>query len=119
MTEQEAIQILVNAGTPMSTALDVCGYIKKYPHIWKAFQKHCLEIVSQGAKRLGAKAVFEHMRYKESGGDWEKYDEFKISNDYTAYFARLLAGKYPNCKNLFVFKKIKGLERAREQYGRL
>ncbi len=110
MTELDAINILVSSGATQSMARDVCGYIKKHPHIWKAFQEHCLKVVQQGARRLSAKATFEHMRYENSGGDWEKYKDYKVSNNYTAYFARLFAGKYPQYESLFLFKEIKGIK---------
>lgn len=63
------------------------------PHIFEAFYAAALDLKRQGRKRYGAKAIYEHMRFHQglstSGGD------FKLDNNFTSRYARLLLTTYP------------------------
>lgn len=109
LSSDDIIKVLKEAGAPHNTALNVLEYMKENRHIWKAYQDYCLKIVAQGARRIGSKAVIELLRYNESGGDWTKYEDYKINNNYASYFARLFVAKFPEHKGLFLFRTITGL----------
>ena len=110
LSKDDITRILLDAGAPLDTASNVISYMQKNRHIWEAYQKYCLKIVSQGARRIGSKAIIELLRYNESGGDWDKYEDYKINNNYASYFSRIFIEKYPEHKNLFSFRAISGLK---------
>lgn len=106
MTLEEAHQALREL--PRETREMFMEYHKQNPRIWKEFQKYALQ-VAQSKKSFGAKAVMERIRWD---AEIERKGEFKVSNNFTAYYARLFAAKYPEHKNLFFFKEVHGLKEA-------
>lgn len=78
--------------------------------IYQAFKEAAFEMKSTGRKRYSAKAIMEFVRWNYDIENPGK--EFKISNSYTAYYARLLAHKHPEFEDFFQFKTIKGLKAA-------
>ena len=64
------------------------------PRIYDLFKKYCAEVHKAGLTRYSSKAIFERIR-------WHIYittksgDEFKLNNNYTAYYARLWLKDFP------------------------
>lgn len=79
---------------------------KENPQVWDYFEKFSLEAVKRGRKKISHWLIINRIR-------WEVYmettgDEFKISNDYIAFYARLWRAKYPEHKELFNIKRMIG-----------
>jgi len=79
---------------------------KKNPLIWVYFEKFSLEAVNKGCKKISHWLIINRIR-------WEVYvvttgDDFKISNDYIAFYARLWRATHPEHKDLFSIKKMIG-----------
>ena len=63
------------------------------PHVYEAFRRAALALRDRGRRRYGAKAIYETMRYMmalQTEGD-----EFKLNNDYTSRYARMLLERHP------------------------
>jgi hypothetical protein len=79
---------------------------KKNPHVWALFEKFSREAVGRGRKKISHWLIINRIRWETSivttGCD------FKISNDYIAFYARLWIALYPDHKELFNVKKMKG-----------
>jgi hypothetical protein len=79
---------------------------KKNPHVWALFEQFSREAVSRGRKKISHWLIINRIRWETSivttGND------FKISNDYIAFYARLWIALYPAHKDLFNVKKMKG-----------
>jgi hypothetical protein len=78
---------------------------KKNPHIWLEFQEQTHELIKSGVKKSSAWLVINKMRWdhaiKTSG------DDFKISNDFIAYYARMFRAKNPDHQEFFTIKPLK------------
>lgn len=76
------------------------------PKVWEYFERFSLEIVASGRNKVSHWLIINRIR-------WEVYfettgDEFKISNDYIAFYARLWRDRHPEHKDLFTIKHMIG-----------
>jgi hypothetical protein len=74
---------------------------KANPKVWDYFERFSLEAVKTGRKKVSHWLIINRIR-------WEVYlettgEDFKISNDYIAFYAR-----HPEHKDLFNIKKMIG-----------
>lgn len=79
---------------------------KANPQVWHYFERFALEAVNRRVKKISHWLIINRIR-------WEIYfetegGEFKISNDYIAFYARLWKAKYPQHKDLFNTKRMIG-----------
>lgn len=69
------------------------------PQIWAAFCRLTLEAISYGRKAFGARMVLERVRWyiavERQGVD------FKVNNDWPAFYARLFERDYPEHEGIF------------------
>lgn len=81
-------------------------YHHNNPHVFDAFERFAFEAIRAGRKRLSAWLIVNRIRWEtnvETTGE-----DFKISNDYIAYYARLFMKIHPEHEGFFVTKKLKG-----------
>jgi beta-glucosidase/6-phospho-beta-glucosidase/beta-galactosidase len=76
------------------------------PAIWKYFEKFAFEVLAKGGKKVSHWLIINRIR-------WEVYiitsgDDFKISNNNIAFYARLWRKTYPQHKDLFNIKRMVG-----------
>lgn len=70
------------------------------PHVWIHFVRYAFEVIRAGHDRFSSDAVLHRIR-------WHMYvevrskDDFKINNDYSAYYARCFRAIYPRYADLF------------------
>ena len=76
------------------------------PHVWRLFEKYSFEAIKSGRENYSAWAVIQRIRWhttiETQGAD------FKISNDYIAFYSRLFHVKHPQYDGFFITKKLKG-----------
>lgn len=75
------------------------------PHVYHLFKRFTFEALGKGHEHLGAWLVINRIRWEtniETTGD-----DFKISNDYIAYYARLFMAEFPEHEGLFRTKTMK------------
>jgi hypothetical protein len=78
---------------------------KRHPEVWDLFVRFTLEMIGRGFSKYSSKAIFERIRWeKDAGGDGKT--QFKLNNNYTAFYARRFMKMYP---------KHLGFFRTREQ----
>jgi hypothetical protein len=79
---------------------------RQNPHVYRLFKEFTFAAIRRGHKRLSAWLVVNRIRWETSvetlGGD------FKISNNFIAYYARLFMEEYPEFKGFFMTKPLKG-----------
>ena len=79
---------------------------KSNPQVWMLFERFSWEAINHGHKKISHWLIINRIRWETAivttGGD------FKISNDYIAFYARLWKAKYPAYKDLFNTKKMIG-----------
>jgi hypothetical protein len=76
------------------------------PHVYRNLRALALGMKRQrGKKRVGIKMLYEVLRYQydiQTTGQ-----EFKLNNNYTAYYARLLMAQEPELAGLFEVREIR------------
>jgi hypothetical protein len=85
---------------------DFWEWHKANPYVWLYFEKFSLEAINKGRTKISHWLIINRIR-------WEinivtTGEDFKISNDYIAFYARLWNAKYPQYKSLFTIKKMIG-----------
>ncbi len=76
------------------------AYHKKNPQVMVLFVQFTEELVAAGRKRGSAHAVMHRIRWHHdlaAGDD----DEFKINNNYAAWYSRLFEHRHPEHKGFF------------------
>jgi hypothetical protein len=75
----------------------------KNPFVWKAIENIFLDKAKNGQKRIGLKEIFEELRQtiiKEKNDD-----EWKLNNNWTSAYARILAFKYPELSHFLEIRR--------------
>ena len=68
--------------------------------VWRLFCGFTFDLIGLGYKNYSAKAVFERIRWeKDTGGDG--VNQFKLNNNYTAFYARRFMKVYPEHDGFF------------------
>jgi hypothetical protein len=78
---------------------------KQNPHVYDLFEKFTLDAISKGHERLSAWLIVNRIRWEtavETRGD-----DFKISNDFIAYYARLFMHNHPRYEGFFKTKTLR------------
>lgn len=73
------------------------------PHVYHALRKMALDLRRRGFRRYGIKALFEVLRFNhaiQTNGD-----AYKLNNNYTALYARLLMEREPHLRGFFETRK--------------
>ena len=105
LTLDEVRAELRKEGVPEAT---IDGFFESFqanPEIWRMFERYTLDAIGANRK-LGAKAIMERVRWE---AEIERNQEFKVSNNWTAYYARTFAMKHPAYRNYFDFKTVRGV----------
>lgn len=79
---------------------------KQNPHVYELFKRFTFQAIRCGHKRCSAWLIVNRIRWEtaiETSGC-----DFKISNDFIAYYARLFMAHYPEHEGFFVTKRMKG-----------
>jgi hypothetical protein len=69
------------------------------PHVYTEFEHCALKLIERGRKHYGAQGVIEHIRYETAIRTVG--DEFKINNDFAAYYARMFEARNPQYTGFF------------------
>lgn len=97
---------LIACGVDAETVEKFLDWHKANPEVWKAFESVAMDVINTGSKKWGAKAVVEVARWKLR---IERRQDYAVNNNFTAYYARIFALKYPQHADFFEFREVKGL----------
>jgi hypothetical protein len=78
---------------------------KENPHVYALFKRFTLQAISAGHKNLSAWLIINRIRWETSIET--KGEDFKISNDYIAYYSRLFMHEHPQFSGFFRTKALK------------
>jgi len=90
----------------MSNSLKIkwWNYHRQNPQVFELFERFTFDVIKTGRKHYSAKAIFERIRWHT---DVETTGEpFKLSNNHTAYYARLFMHEHPEYCGFFRVKEI-------------
>lgn len=88
-----------------SLELKFAEYHAANPHVYELVIKFALEAHDAGRDHYGIAAIFERVRWHlniETRGD-----EFKMNNNYRAYYARKLMNEYPIFNGMFRTRELR------------
>jgi len=75
------------------------------PHVYPIVERIAVNALHQGRKHYGCKAIFERIRW-HTDTQTEDPTGLKLQNNYTPYYARLVALVRPDLAHLFRFKPL-------------
>lgn len=65
----------------------VKDYHEKHPEVFKLFDQFTRDRIKLGFKNYGAMAIFQRIRWELDKPEYQNHD-FKINNNYSAFYAR-------------------------------
>ena len=71
------------------------------PHVYTELRDHALELRRRGRTHYGIKALFEVVRFHRALDTTDKCSEWRINNNYSALYARLLMANEPALCDFF------------------
>ena len=69
------------------------------PHVYHQLRDMALDLRDRGVTRYGIKALYEVLRYERAIAT--RGDEFRLNNNYTAHYARLIMDETPALAGFF------------------
>ena len=78
---------------------------KENPQVWDKFKEYTFDAIGSGRRHYSHWAIVNRIRWNkeiETSGE-----DFKISNDYISFYARLFHAKYPEYDGFFKLKPLK------------
>lgn len=79
---------------------------KANPAVWQYFEQYSLEAIKLGRLKISHWLIINRIRWEVS--IVTTGEDFKISNDFIAFYARLWIALHPHHKDLFTIKKMIG-----------
>ncbi|MCC6455179.1 MAG: hypothetical protein IT328_09580 [Caldilineaceae bacterium] len=76
------------------------------PHVYAALRTLALQMLGNGVRAYGIKGLFEILRWQfsiQTGGK----EEFRLSNDFTSRYARLLVELNPELDGFFTLRELR------------
>jgi len=90
---------------------------KANPDVYDLFVKYSFEAIEAGRNRYSQWAIINRIRWNKEV-ETTGCDEFKISNDHIAFYARLFHAEHPEHKDFFLVKQLKE-EKAIDEYNKM
>lgn len=84
-------------------------YHQDNPQVYEAFKRLTFQLISAGRENFSASAVVERIRWGVSIGEYGP-DDFKINNNYRAFYARLFHVEHPQHDGFFRTRKQKSAD---------
>jgi hypothetical protein len=78
-------------------------YHTQNPQVYELFKKFCYQLIERGFDHYSANAIFERIRWHvnvETTGD-----EFKMNNNYRAFYARMFMEEHPLYNDFFEIRQ--------------
>jgi len=72
---------------------------RQNPHIYQAIVRIALDLKGRGFSKCGMKMIFERLRWLYA--IQTKGEDFKLNNNYTAYYARVVMAAEPQLQGFF------------------
>lgn len=87
------------AGKPLTLGEQFAVFHAANPGVYEALRRLALDMRRRGVPQYGMKGLFEILRWQYAMQT--RGEPYKLNNNYTAYYARLLMKQEPDLKNFF------------------
>mgnify|MGYP001284296386 CR=1 FL=1 len=74
------------------------------PHVYVELKRLCLQVRRAGVQRFGIRTLWERLRWY-ARFETTTADDWKLNNNYTRYYARLLMEQEPELDGLFEIRR--------------
>jgi hypothetical protein len=71
------------------------------PHVYDHLRNLCIDIRRRGVTRFGIRTVWERLRWHARFETTRTLDDWKLNNNHTRYYARLLMAQEPELAGMF------------------
>lgn len=71
------------------------------PHVYEAMREMALELKARGFQQWGVKALYEVLRFEYAMQTSHEQGEFRLNNNYTALYSRMLMDNEPELLGFF------------------
>lgn len=75
------------------------------PHVYNKIVQMTRDLKSQGHKKIGMQMIFEVLRWRSMMRTNSK--DYKLSNDYAAYYSRLIMQQEPDLDGIYTIRENK------------
>ena len=75
------------------------------PHVYRALVALAMPLVRAGCRRIGVKLLIEKLRYEYALAT--AGDEFRLNNNYTSRYARLLVADHPELRDIIEQRELR------------
>ena len=80
------------------------AFHKEHPEVWDMFVRYTHMMIERGYQNYSAQSVVERIRWeKDAGGDG--INNFKINNNFVAFYSRRFMRMYPEYEGFFRTRK--------------
>ena len=80
---------------------------RKNPNVYELFKKYGLEMIHKTTKKVSHKLIVERLRWEFYFKTEDDNSDFKINNNYTAYYGRKFIREFPQYTDRFNFRILK------------
>ena len=77
-------------------------YLTDNPHIYEAFKQYTFKAIAKKYQRFSAEFIFNVIRWETAISG---KDQYKINNDFKAFFARKFMQEHPEYNGYFITRK--------------
>jgi hypothetical protein len=74
---------------------------KEHPEVWKLFVRFTKDRIAQGFEHYSSDAICHRVRWETDQPTYDKDKEFKLNNNFTAFYARRFHRRYPEHDGFF------------------
>lgn len=86
----------------------------RHREVMDQFETKTLELIKLGHKRFSQDAILHHIRYQINSVRLDEREQFKINNNWSAYYARYFIHLYPEFKNFFELRSAGDEKRTKK-----
>ena len=83
------------------------AYHREHPEVYREFRQAAEQLLCRGIRHYGAKAIMEVVRFHRAVSGEGPGEPFKINNNYTSRYARLLQSDDPRFSEFFETRELK------------
>jgi hypothetical protein len=85
------------------------------PHVYRNLKVLAYQALRAGRKKIGMKFLFERLRWEYAIKTDRPEGEFKLNNNFTSRYARLLIDQEPDLADLFEIRELKAVDGKRRK----
>lgn len=94
------------AQRPLTIREQFAVFHTENPRVFEALEAMAAEMVLRGRKRISARMLIEALRYDFYIKTDDPNSDFKVNNNYSAHYARMLLDVHPDWEGLFQLREI-------------